>query len=133
MYKNVLVPVAGDHPATTDQAMAAARVLADEGAKITALTVVEAIPGYVAVEVPEDLIKKSRDFALADLRGYVGEGIEPVVVTGHAARTIVDYARANDVDCIVVASHRPGLADYFLGSTAAHVVRHAPCAVHVVR
>jgi nucleotide-binding universal stress UspA family protein len=33
----------------------------------------------------------------------------------------------------VIASHRPGMADLLIGSTAAQVVRHAPCAVHVLR
>ena len=36
-------------------------------------------------------------------------------------------------DLLIIASHRPGLQDYFLGSTAAHVVRHAACSVHVIR
>jgi len=40
---------------------------------------------------------------------------------------------AHAVDLIVIASHRPGLKDYFLGSTAGRVVRHSPCAVHVIR
>ncbi len=133
MYKNILVPVASDHAETTEEALNVARYLADEGARITALTVVEAIPGYIAAEIPDDIIQKTKDYALADLRGLAGTGIEPVVITGHAARSINDYAADNAVDCIVIASHRPGLADYFLGSTAHHVVRHAPCAVHVVR
>lgn len=60
-------------------------------------------------------------------------GVDVVVIEGHAGHTIVDYAAKNGVDCIVVASHRPGFQDYFLGSTAARVVRHAPCSVHVVR
>ncbi len=42
-------------------------------------------------------------------------------------------AVAHAVDCIVIGSHKPGLSDYLLGSTAARVVRHAPCAVHVYR
>jgi universal stress protein F len=33
----------------------------------------------------------------------------------------------------VIASHRPGIQDYFLGSTASRVVRHANCTVHVMR
>jgi len=133
MYRNILVPVAGDHGGTTDRAISAAKVLADEGAKITALTVVEAIPGYVAAELPHDLVSSRREHALESLREFVGEGMEPVVLVGHAARTIIDHAADHGVDCIVIASHRPGLSDYFLGSTAAHVVRHAPCSVHVVR
>ena len=55
------------------------------------------------------------------------------VVVGHPGRTITDYADENGIDCIVIASHQPGLQDYFLGSTAARVVRHAHCAVHVLR
>lgn len=133
MYRNILVPVAGDHGGTTREALAAARILADEGGKITALTVVEAIPGYVAAELPGGILDKSKEAALESLRGLVGGDIEAVVLTGHAARTINDYAADNGVDCIVIASHRPGLVDYFLGSTASHVVRHAPCSVHVVR
>ncbi len=61
------------------------------------------------------------------------DGIEVAVVFGHAGHTIVDWATHHDIDCVVVASHRPGVKDYFLGSTAARVVRHAPCAVHVHR
>lgn len=133
MYSNILVPVAGDHSGTTDAALAAARALAEEGATITALTVVEAIPTYVAAEIPHDITEEAKAHALAGLREYVGEGIRAEVVSGHAARTINDFASARGVDCIVIASHRPGLADYFLGSTASHVVRHAPCSVHVVR
>jgi nucleotide-binding universal stress UspA family protein len=56
-----------------------------------------------------------------------------VVIEGHSGRSILDHAAENDVDCIIIASHRPGMQDYFLGSTAAQVVRHATCAVHVVR
>ncbi len=59
--------------------------------------------------------------------------VTPMLVKGHSARTIIDYANEHDIDCIVIGSHKPGLSDYFLGSTASRVVRHAPCAVHVQR
>jgi nucleotide-binding universal stress UspA family protein len=55
------------------------------------------------------------------------------MVSGHAGRGIVEYADANDVDCIIIASHRPGLQNLFLGSTANRVVHHAKCTVHVLR
>ena len=60
-------------------------------------------------------------------------GAEGHVVEGHSGRTILEYANEYRNDLIIIASHRPGLEDYFLGSTASHVVRHASCAVHVVR
>ena len=62
-----------------------------------------------------------------------GTGAHAVVVHGHAGGSIVDYATKHGCDCIVIASHRPGVEDYLLGSTAARVVRHAACSVHVMR
>jgi len=46
---------------------------------------------------------------------------------------ILEMAKAKNVDLIVIASHKPGIADYLLGSVAAGVVRHAKCSVHVMR
>ncbi|MEO0359386.1 MAG: universal stress protein, partial [Pseudomonadota bacterium] len=50
-----------------------------------------------------------------------------------SGRTITDWARDKGADLIVIASHRPTMSDIFLGSTAAWVVRHADCPVHVIR
>ena len=33
----------------------------------------------------------------------------------------------------MIASHKPGFSDYFIGSTAARIVRHAQCSVLVTR
>jgi nucleotide-binding universal stress UspA family protein len=38
-----------------------------------------------------------------------------------------------EADLIVMASHRPAMKTYFLGSNAGHVVRYASCSVLVVR
>lgn len=135
MYAHVLVPIAIEHDASVDDALAVARLLADDGGQITVLNVVEAIPAFVANELPVGQIEKTAQEVLELLRKEVGDAkdVNPVVVHGHAGRTIVEFAEQNGADCIVIASHRPGLADFFLGSTAARVVRHASCAVHVVR
>ena len=55
------------------------------------------------------------------------------VFEGHPNHGILDYANEMGIDCIIMASHKPGLQDYLIGSTAARVVRHAKCAVHVIR
>jgi nucleotide-binding universal stress UspA family protein len=134
MYKNILVPVAIDHTALTRDAMKVARVLADADGQITALTVLEAVPNYILSELPEGQIEHNRDAAREALGKEVGaDDVNIEVVVGHPGRTITDYADENGIDCIVIASHQPGLQDYFLGSTAARVVRHAHCAVHVLR
>ena len=134
MYKNILIPVAPDHGAVSE-ALEIARAIAADGAKLTALTVVDAIPDYVATYLPDGQLEQTRKDVLAsptsDLGG-VGD-VKPVVMTGHSYSSILEYAEQKGVDCIVIASHRPGLQDYFLVSTAARVVRQAQCAVHVIR
>lgn len=135
MYKHVLVPIAFDELRDTKGALEIAHAISEEGAKITALHVVEEIPSYVAQYLPEGQMSQNlKDIKTTLAEKVQGEDdIEVVVIEGHAGHAIVDYAADNGVDCIVVASHRPGFQDYFLGSTAARVVRHATCAVHVVR
>ena len=48
MYQHVLIPVALDHEGIVDSKIAAARRLLAENGKITLLTVLENIPGFVA-------------------------------------------------------------------------------------
>ncbi|MEP3298509.1 MAG: universal stress protein [Pseudoruegeria sp.] len=135
MYKHILVPIAADHPATTDDTLKLAQRLLSEGGRLTLLTVLETIPGYVAQQIPEDHLEKNRQTVLDRLNNDIAhlENAEAKLSVGHPAREIQTYSEDHDVDLIMIASHRPGLQDYFLGSTAARVVRHAKCAVHVLR
>lgn len=53
---------------------------------------------------------------------------------GKPAAEIVEYARDNEVDLIVIGSHgRSGLERVLLGSVAESVVRKAPCPVLTIR
>lgn len=135
MYQNILVPVAFDIGRDTNKSLEIAKAIAADGARITALHVVEEIPTYVAQYLPEGQmshnIHEVEAMIAKNLEAY--PGIELKVIEGHAGHSIVDYAAEIKADCIVVASHRPGIQDIFLGSTAARVVRHAKCSVHVVR
>ena len=134
MYKKILVPMALDH-GISPQTLEVARVLANGNGEIIALHVYEAPQGSVSVYLDEEMIKagydRAREAMAKKLEGVTG--VEPVLVKGHSSRTIIDYAAEHGVDCIVIGSHKPGLRDFFLGSTAARVVRHATCAVHVHR
>lgn len=134
MYKKILVPMALDH-GISPQTLEVARVLGGQGGEIIALHVYEAPQGAVSAYLDEDVVKAGYENARARLAEKLEglDGVTPALVKGHSARTIIDFAEQNGVDCIVIGSHKPGLSDFFLGSTAARVVRHAPCAVHVHR
>ncbi len=134
MYKNIIVPMALDH-GIADKTIEIARTLLSEGGQITALHVHEAPENSVAVYVDESVMQNAFERAKAKLEERVAEmpGVKAMIVKGHSGRTIVDTATSMKADCIVLGSHKPGLIDYLLGSTAARVVQHAPCAVHVAR
>ncbi len=135
MYDNILVPIAADHDPKLEEALAIARLLLSEGGRITVLTVIEHMPGFIRSQLPEGQMEETRAALEAGLKqDLAGAGdVDVKIVEGHSARTILDVATQVKAGMIVISSHRPDLTDYFLGSTAARVVRHAPCSVHVMR
>jgi eukaryotic-like serine/threonine-protein kinase len=60
------------------------------------------------------------------LTAHVLEAVDP-------ASAILEFARANDVDHIVIGARQSSLARKLLGSTSAKVAAEAPCTVTVVR
>lgn len=134
MYKNILIPVAFGHE--EERAIAVAKKLLATGGKITLLNVVEEIPAYVSPYLPAGTLEKNTAEALAGLEKIAaksGADCSAIVTVGHPSQEILDHAGKHDAQCIVISSHKPGLEDYFLGSTAARIVRHAQCCVHVMR
>ena len=135
MYQNILIPVSLDEDRDIDTAINAAKALASPGARMTFVNVLETIPAYVADAIPPETFTERRS-AVENRLNSVSEGVEnsnTVILDGTAGRTLTDWAKKNGADLIVIASHRPAFSDIFLGSTAAWVVRHADCAVHVIR
>lgn len=135
MYHNILVPIAFDSERDTTAPLKLARMLATPEAKVTLLHVVEHIPGYAISYMPADYLAQTRVAIQEELDKLAATvpNAEGVVVEGHSGRSILDWAHHKNPDLIIIASHRPGMQDLLLGSTAAQVVRHARCAVHVVR
>ncbi|WP_171179286.1 universal stress protein [Ruegeria sp. HKCCD8929] len=135
MFSNILIPVALDHDVDVRETIHTARVLLAEGGKITLVAVIEDAPAYVAEYatvkptelINEDLRKRLRAFAEGE------SNLEVAVLSGKPGVAIPDLASETNADLVVINSHRPGIEDYFLGSTTSRVVRRAPCAVLVLR
>jgi len=136
MYKNILIPTFMDDEDRLKTAVSSARLLLSSGGKITLLNVVEEVPMYVETYIPSAVLAGNADEVtglLKEVAKKLGDDIEAKAVLGHAGRTILDEAQKMNADCIIISSHRPGLTDYFLGSTSGRVVRHATCPVLVLR
>lgn len=135
MYKKILIPVVFDSDHDTAASFAVARALAADNAEFIVMHVQEAIPSYVASEIPAGVTEQARKDLESGLNDLTKDmpNARGILVHGNAGNAITQQAKTEGADCIIIASHRPGLEDYFLGSTASRVVRHAACAVHVIR
>jgi universal stress protein F len=139
MTKTILVPIdiAAEKGSTPAIAIAQNFAKLNDG-KLTLLNVVEQFTGFTSAYLPEDIYEKARAEATDSLkeiaaRHGLAETTDLVVREGMPASEILNHAKDIKADIIVIASHDPGLVDYFLGSVAARVVRHAHCSVMVVR
>jgi nucleotide-binding universal stress UspA family protein len=135
MYDHILVPVSFDGDRHPETALEVAAKLRSETGKVTLFHVMEQVPSYAMNYIPEGFHEEAKKAIVESLEAMGSDvpNAECVVVDGHSGRTILDWAADHKPDLIVVASHRPGMQDLLLGSTATQIVRHAKCAVHVVR
>lgn len=136
MYSKVLVPVDLSHEEIGARILKiAAKLLSDDG-EVTLMHVVPDIPTYVDTFVPPQVRQETIDASIDDLvQMAAAAGVKARVEVGVGIPhiRILDECRSWAPDLVIIGSHRPGLRDYFLGSTAARVVRHAECSVLVDR
>lgn len=135
MYSNILLPVTHDDDGKIFVPMDIAKGLAAEGASITLLHVNENLPAFALEHIPLEVLHTTRDKTRAEMEALAAElpNCQVVVQDGHAGRAISDMAASHGTDLIIMRSHKPGLGDIVWGSTAAYVVRHVACSVHVLR
>lgn len=78
--------------------------------------------------------QRQRLDALMGKHGVEGVKLSSTMQPGTAFYEIIQYAKNNDTDLIVIGSHGHGLiAHMLLGSVAEKVIRKAPCPVLTVR
>ncbi|MDD7970302.1 universal stress protein [Roseinatronobacter alkalisoli] len=137
MYGRIIVAVDLEH---IDQAKALfkrAQSLLDAGGEIRLVHVLEELPGFIAAELPHDVETRRKAEAMVELKALTdpasGLRVVPDLRHGAASGQIMKAAEDSNADLIMIASHKPGLRDYFIGSTAARVVRHATCSVLIQR
>jgi len=136
-YERILVPV--DFSDQSLGALQTARMLAgDDASRLCVLHVPE--PLHVDWHADTTAIQKEahkvvRDVLAKFVRAEFGDA-EPksLFIPGKPVDVIVKHATTMKADLIVLGTQgRTGLPRALIGSVAERVVRHAPCAVLVVR
>ena len=141
MFKSILVPIDLTNTDLAKPAVATAVLLSQtSNGTIRLLNVLHMTPVMLTEYVPADFDMQQRQSSQDALAIVAREvGIEPsrissVVRQGSSVyHEILEESQAVDADLIVMASHRPAMKTYFLGSNAGYVVRYASCSVLVVR
>jgi len=136
MFKKVLVPVALDHLDVLPAQIASARQILAKGGIITALSVLEDLPSYVAEYAivqrdPKELLRSAQEALWSALKDH--PEIACNVGTGKPGVAIVEAANKMGADLIVLAARRPGSDAYALGSTTSRISRRAACSVLILR
>jgi APA family basic amino acid/polyamine antiporter len=132
-YRNILVPVV-DAEESEEAVDLAARLAAERGASIVALTVIEVpleLPLDARMEDEEDRANDVLDEAKAigDLYGVTVIG--RLARARSAGRAIVDEAARRGSEIIVVGAPRRRGRRLIFGGTVDFVLKHAPCRVMV--
>ncbi len=138
-FRKILIPVDLGQESSWQEALPTAVDQAQHAdGELHLVTVVPDEPPQLAW-LPEDYSPKMISHAESQLAKLIETQVpEPMKVEAHVRQgtiysEIVKLAKELDADLVVMASHRPELKDFLLGPNAARVVRHAECAVLVIR
>ena len=144
MFKRILIPTDGSDISAkaTQTALAMAKV---NGAALYAISVKEPFPYSAISEMqpvpPQEFYDAQERIAAARVKA-VGDAAAAAGVTCHAHtvealhawEAILDHAKAQKCDLIVMASHgRRGMAALLLGSETSRVLTHSELPVLVVK
>ncbi len=137
MYNNIIIAVDPAHGERGEQMITQAKALMGGDSQVCLVSVIPEIPGYVAFEIPAQIRRDTETHTKDSLKQLAAksgiDNAETSVRHGVPHREILAAAESSGADLLIIASHKPGLEDYLLGSTAGKVVRHAGCSVLVVR
>jgi nucleotide-binding universal stress UspA family protein len=159
MYKKILVPYDGSNPASRalDQAVNIAKSAGRDRPDVILLHVIAEFPAYHFIERPArsiktgekttlsrylkevyELMEESAADALAEKKDQIKKfgdfEIKTKVLAGHISDTIIEFARKEKVDLIVMGNvGRSGMSKIrTLGSVSRNVSERALCPVMIV-
>ncbi|MCQ8902658.1 MAG: universal stress protein [Methanothrix sp.] len=143
MYKRILIATDGSDKSrlAAQEGLELAKAL---GAEVLALYVVNEVVIASAVrqlgadkKEVEAKLQKQGEKALDDIKEMgekMGVKVEPVIRIGAPANVIIDVARTENIDCIVMGSHgESGVSKLLIGSVVQKVLYWATTPVLVVR
>jgi universal stress protein F len=138
MYKSIVIAVAlFNKGATSRTLIEKANGLIDPDGSITLVHVLDEVPAYLTAAVAQEQLLAHRKAIREQLESLAATAkakhVDIDIRGGRASDNILASAQDCKADLIILASHKPDVSNYFIGSTASRVVRHSPVSVLVAR
>lgn len=140
MFKQILLPLDFAHQELYDKVVEAALRLCHPEGRINLLYVNSARIHHAAAPLYSRELISKLDQAVEQ---QMADFMQAQIPAEHRGRlwirhgvvydTILARAKKHEADLIIMPASRPGAETYLLGSNSSKVVRHAKCAVLVVR
>lgn len=141
MYKKILAPLDGSEFSECSLEHVRAVATGCQVPEVVLLRVVE--PIRQTYELGEDWRRDAEGKGQAEAKDYLakvaddlkkgGVAAETAVVLGQPAEAILDYAKQNQVELIIMSTHgRSGVSRWAFGSVADRVLRHSVAPVLIV-
>lgn len=138
MYRSIVIAVAlFSKGATSKSLIEKANKLVDPDGIITLVHVLDEVPAYLATVMAREQLLEHRKALREQMESLAAiaqaKTVDFEIRGGRASDEIISCAADCKADLIMVASHKPDMSNYFIGSTASRVVRHSPVSVLVSR
>jgi nucleotide-binding universal stress UspA family protein len=88
------------------------------------------------LQVVEKLKDEDAGYLAGVAARYADDAVQPATVTlyGSPVTQILNHIQENEIDLVVMSTHgRSGIRRWLYGSVSEKLLRHAPCAVMIVR
>lgn len=125
-------------PAATHTAKKAMELAEVFGGRLSVVHVVETLPGYAAgyvgmVTLEQDLVEQAKTHMKELAKMLIVPENDTYVRVGSPKSVILDLAKEQSIDLIIVGSHGRHGIDKLLGSTAGAILHGAQCDVLTIK
>lgn len=140
MYNTILIPMDLEHEEMFPKAVELAKqLIGDEEGTIHGIYVDESLIHHANFSIAGDAVVSARQETKQKVKKlfkkHVPEALRGKcrVSQGVVYDAVLDEAKKQQPEVIIVASGRPGLSSYLMGSNAEKILRHSKCSVFVIR
>jgi nucleotide-binding universal stress UspA family protein len=134
MYNTVVCAIGRGSPERTQQLILTASKLVAPDGRLHLIHVLDGLASSSAFPDEWDMgVIADVETVLVKALESTGTSASVHVREGKPSEGVVALLKEVRADLVVIVAHRDDVLEYVFGSVLDHVVRHAPCSIHILR